>query len=106
LDYPDPLLPSSPFELGNEINDLASSELHFPCSRKDFHDRNSFLQFSQTRSSSDDSGFANSNVLDEDTPSHQPVPAAIAIAGGTSDVFSGGSSLGCFIWVFVVEIQF
>merc|ERR1712183_381530 len=51
FDQPHPLLPvpSSPSEPGDETKDSASSELHLPCSRKAFHDKNSLPQFSQTR---------------------------------------------------------
>ncbi|OMO78509.1 hypothetical protein CCACVL1_14336 [Corchorus capsularis] len=47
---PQPLLvtPSSPSEPGEETRDSASSELHLPCSRNDFQDKNSLPQFSQT----------------------------------------------------------
>nr|GMD37858.1 hypothetical protein CCACVL1_14336 [Ipomoea batatas]GME18191.1 hypothetical protein CCACVL1_14336 [Ipomoea batatas] len=47
LDHPAPFRPKSSSP-SSETSDSASSELHFPCSRNDFQEKNSFPQFSQT----------------------------------------------------------
>nr|GLL34467.1 hypothetical protein CCACVL1_14336 [Ipomoea trifida] len=57
LDHPAPFRPKSSSP-SSETSDSASSELHFPCSRNDFQEKNSFPQFSQTLTLFNRFGFA------------------------------------------------